>query len=121
MQRLVLSTDDVPEGDRFSYWRETFEREADRDCLERGESPQETPFSSRVDAAIGASLVRLRYRGVGRPVSRGPREIARIGWDDYIWLYREASVGAWFDHDRREFVTQPGDLIVADPTHPVRH
>jgi AraC-like DNA-binding protein len=118
MQRLVLSTDDVPEGDRFSYFREAIDEKLIGITSERRKDQEETPFHARIDGAMGPSLVRIRYHADGRPVFRRSRDIARIGWDEYIWLYREASVGAWFDHDRREFLTQPGDLIIADPTIP---
>jgi AraC-like DNA-binding protein len=118
MQRLVLSTDEVPEAERFSYWREA--------VGERlfGFTPEptggrETPFNAHVVASVRPSLTHFHIRCDRHPVLRGPCEIARRPWDDEILLYRECGVGAWFDYDRREFVTRPGDLIVGDPTIPV--
>jgi hypothetical protein len=117
VRRLAFSTDDVPEAERFAYWREAVSEgligvsgERDRD--------QEISFTSRVDAWIGPSLARLRYRGDAYHVFRRPREIARIGWDEYFLVYRECSIGASFSVDRREFVTKPGDLVITELTVP---
>jgi AraC-like DNA-binding protein len=118
MQRLVVSTDHIPEAERFSYWRE--------EMGERlfGFSPepsgdQETPFSAHVVASVCPSLTNFHIRCNRHTVVRGPREIARRPRDDEILLYREWGAGSWFDYDRREFVTRPGDLIIGDPTIPV--
>jgi AraC-like DNA-binding protein len=118
MQRIVLSTDDVPEAQRFSYWREaigeglvgvTFEREAG----------QERAFNARIDASVGESLARMRFRVDSCPVFRRPRDIARRGWDDYIFLAREASDSVRYNFDGREFANRRGNIFVADPTVPV--
>ena len=42
-----------------------------------------------------------------------------MSWGDHFWLYREVGGGAWFNCDRREFVTKPGDLIIGDTTLPM--
>ena len=117
MQRRVLSTDTVPEAERFSYWREAICEGVIGVSGERNKD-QGTPFNGSAAASIGQSAVHIRIRSDGHPVFRRPREMARVGWDDHIWLFREISSGAWFDYDRREFVTRPGDLIVGDPTIP---
>ena len=52
---------------------------------------------------------------------RRPRDIARRSWDDCFFLYRESSAGAWFDHDRREFVTRSDDLVICRYNCPFRH
>jgi AraC-like DNA-binding protein len=117
MQHLILSTDDIPERDRFSYWREqvnetligvTGERAPDHQAL----------FTGHIAGCIGASLTHFRYRSNCFPVSRRPHEIARRGWEDWVWLYRETGEGAWFKHGGQEFATRRGDLIVADPAIP---
>jgi AraC-like DNA-binding protein len=115
MQRLVLSTADFPEADRFSYWREEVCERVIGVSGERGKG-QETPFSAHLRASFGASLVCIRYRSDGHPVFRRPRDITRIGWDDHIFLYSEMGAGAWLDVGGREFVTQRGDLMLGDPT-----
>ncbi len=118
MHRLVLTTDDVPEADRFAYWREEF-GEAMLGFSGERNAEQATPFAARAAVSISPSFTRFRTRCDGFPVIRRPREIARNSWDDYIWLHREYSEGSWFKHDRREFVTRRGDLFVADPAVPL--
>jgi AraC-like DNA-binding protein len=53
---------------------------------------------------------------VGYTVFRRPVDIARRGWEDKIFLHREKGAGVRFACDRRELVTKPGDLMIADPT-----
>lgn len=120
MDRLVLTTDDVPEADRFSYWREALCQGTLGVSGERN-AEQATPFAARAAVSISASLTCFRCRADGFPVFRRPRDIARRSWDDHIWLYRENSEGTWFNYDRREFVTRRGDLFVADPTVPLEN
>jgi AraC-like DNA-binding protein len=117
MQRLVFSTDDVPEAERFSYWREAvgvgllgFTAEPN--------APPDIRFNARVVAAIGASVVDIRLRCDPCNVFRRTGDIARHGWEDYVCLYRQIGISARFDDDRREFVSRPGDLMIADPTMP---
>jgi AraC-like DNA-binding protein len=117
MQRLVLSTDDVPERDRFSYWREAVCEGLIGVTGERGKG-QETPFSAHLAASFGGSLIRIRYRSDWHRVFRRPRDIGRIGWDDHIFLYSEIGAGARLNVGGREFVTQRGDLMLGDPTVP---
>jgi AraC-like DNA-binding protein len=116
MRRLVISTDDVPEAERVSYWRDTVgsllgisaERNTERDA----------PLSARFVFSISHSLACLRFRSDQYPVSRGPREIARRSWEDYVLVLREFSIGTWYDFNGREAVVSPGDLVVVDPTCP---
>ncbi|MGH6835176.1 MAG: helix-turn-helix domain-containing protein [Methylocella sp.] len=118
MDRQVLTTDDVPEVDRFSYWREAVSEGMLGTTGERN-AEQATPFAARCTGSISASLTHFRYQSDGFPAFRRPRDIARHSWDDKIWVRRENSEGVWFNYDRREFVTRPGDLFVADPTVPL--
>jgi hypothetical protein len=80
MQRLILRTDDVPEADRFSYWREAASEWLGL-SVERNKG-QETPFNRHLAASIGPSLARLRCRSDRRPVFRRPTDIARLGGDE---------------------------------------
>jgi hypothetical protein len=117
MQRLAFSTDDVPEADRFGYWREAVSEGFIGVSGERDQD-QETPYAGKVEGWVGESVACFRYRADPFRVVRRPRDIARIGWDDSYFLYREFGAGAWFDHDRREFVTRTDDLVIADLTVP---
>jgi AraC-like DNA-binding protein len=117
MQRLVLSTDEVPEAQRFSYWREAVGEQL-WGCSTELDRSQETPFHGRLVGSIGPSLSRFRSRSDTRRAFRGPRHIARRSWHDHILLYREFGAGAWFGWDRGELVTQPGDVSISDVTVP---
>jgi AraC-like DNA-binding protein len=117
MHRIVLSTDNVPEAERFAYWREAIGERLLGTSAERNKR-QDRPFNAHVSASIGASLARFRFRTDGYPVYRRARDIARVGWGDYICLYREFSAGVRFGDDRNEFVTEPGDVVVGDLTTP---
>jgi AraC-like DNA-binding protein len=119
MQHLVLATDDIPERERFSYWREQVNETFIGVTGERAPDDQAS-FAGRVSGCIGTSLAHFRYRSDGFPVLRRPREIARRSWEDWVWLYREAGEGAWFNHGGQEYTTRHGDLIVADPTIPFK-
>jgi AraC-like DNA-binding protein len=119
MQRLVLSTDDVPETERFAYWRETVGEAVFGVSPERDKArAQETSFNASLDILRRPSFVRLRGRTPGCPVFRRPGDIARLGHDRFVWIHQETGAGLWFKHDGREFVTKPGDLLVADLTLP---
>jgi AraC-like DNA-binding protein len=117
MQRLVFSTDDVPESERFSFWRGAVLEGLIGSSAEPV-TDRETPFSGRLEASIGQSFVKFRFRSDGVRVSRRPGDIARRAWDSHLLLFREAGAGAWFDYANREFVTRPGDLAVIDVTIP---
>jgi AraC-like DNA-binding protein len=117
MHRVIISTDNVPETERFAYWREQVSEGLFGTSPERNKD-QEIPFKAHADVWIGASIVRFRFRTDGYPVFRRPRDIARRGWDNYISLYRELGPGIWLGNDETEFVSEPGDLIVGDATIP---
>ena len=117
MHHVVISTDNVPERERFAYWREQVSEGLFGTCPERNKD-QEIPFNAHADVWIGSSFTRFRFNTDGFPVFRRPRDIARRGWDRYISLCREHGSGIWLATDKGEFVTQPGDLIVGDATTP---
>jgi AraC-like DNA-binding protein len=117
MQRLTLSTDDVPEAERFPYWRDAVSKGYVGVAAERN-TDQETPFHGKSVAWIGESVARIRCRYDGHRIVRRPSDIARVGHEDCIFIYREAGQGTRFEHGGREFVTVPGDLTIADPTVP---
>jgi AraC-like DNA-binding protein len=116
MQRLEFSTHDVPEAERFSYWRDSL-------CwfvgvLAERNKDQDTPFSGQIVGSAGDSLVRMRIRADSHPACRGPREISRRGWDDHIWVWREFSTETWYNLNGREAVLRAGDILVLDATLP---
>jgi len=115
MHCLFLSTADVLERDRFSYWREAVNQiglpgERDR--------PSETPFEGELAATFSDSLTRFRFRSSKYRVTRQSREIEPRCGDDRIWLYREIGEGSLHEDHGREFVTRSGDVIIGDPSLP---
>jgi AraC family transcriptional activator of tynA and feaB len=117
MHRTVFSTDDVPEAERFAYWREAvgerlfgFSAELDRD--------RDASFRANVVATIGASCTHFHFRKVGCNVFRRPRDLARLGFESNLRLYCESGPGVQFALGGREFVTKAGDVLITDPTVP---
>ncbi len=117
MQRLIMSTNDIPEANRFAYWSEAVSDGLIGVSGERDKN-EETPFNAKLEGWVGNSLVHFRYRADRFHVLRQNRDIARRSWEDSYLLYRELSAGAWFNHDRREFITRPDDLVIADAAVP---
>jgi AraC-like DNA-binding protein len=117
MQRLVVSTDDVREAERFSYWIEQIGEGLVGVSAERNKD-QDDPFSGRVAGTIGETLARIRYRCDGYQVFRRRRDIARRGWGEHIFVIRDFGVTDWLGHDGRESVTRQSDLMILDPTVP---
>jgi AraC-like DNA-binding protein len=117
MQRLVFSTDDVPEAERFAYWREAVMQGI---CGVSGErnKDQETPFKARFVCSISESLVQYHCSADGHPLFRRTRDIARRGDGKRIAIYRELGVVDWRVGNGREMLTRPGDLVVSDGTSP---
>jgi AraC-like DNA-binding protein len=118
MQRLVFSTDDIPETERFSYWRAAAGDGLLGSRVEPDKDP-ERPFTSRAINLRAGSVGRARLRADRHSSFRGPREIARRSWHDHFLFYREFSAGAWFGWDRGELVTRPGELAIGDPIVPL--
>ncbi len=118
MQRLVFSTDDVPETERFSYWRAAVGDGLLGSCVEPNKD-QERPFTGRLIGLRAGSVAQIRCRADRHSSFRGPREIARRSWHDHFLFYREFSAGAWFGWDGGELVTRPGELVIGDPMVPL--
>ena len=117
MQRVVMSTDDIAAKDRFSYWREEVGERLLGFSSERKKG-EETPFKASVVGSINPCVARFRFRSDGYQILRRPSDIARVGWDGYVAVYREMSAGASFQDHKHEVVTTGRDLIVRDPTVP---
>lgn len=115
MQHLLLSTDDIPQVERFSYWRDAVNEigipgERDR--------PPETGFDGRLAVTTGAYLTRFRFCSSKYRVCRRARQAPPRNTDDRIWLYRDIGGGSRHDDNGRRFVTQAGEVIVGDPSLP---
>ena len=83
MQRWVFSTDDIPETERFSYWRAAAGDGLLGSCVEPNKD-QERPFTGRQIGLSAGSVARVRSRHNGYSSFRGPREIARRSWHEHF-------------------------------------
>ena len=115
MQHLVLSTDDIPQIERFSYWRDAVNEigipgERDR--------PPDGGFDGRLAVTRGAFLTRFRFCSSKYRVCRRARQAPPRNGDDRIWLYRDIGGGSRHEDKGHQFVTQPGEVIVGDPALP---
>lgn len=111
----ALTVDHIGEGDRFAYWRDQWCQDTVGVTGELAPGERDG-FNARATTWTAPCVIRLRCETGPFKVSRGPSEINRIGWADWIWLYQEMSDGTVFQHAGNEFVLRPGDLLLTDPT-----
>jgi hypothetical protein len=102
MQRIIVSTDDVPEAERYAYWREAVIEPlfaASAEC----DKDEDTPFAGRLVVSASKSVTRVRARGDGHPVVvRRPRDLGRRRGDVQITLHRASAPVAWSRPDGRD-------------------
>ena len=114
MHRKLFTLEPFRVADRFDAWVE-IARSIGVDI----DPPAETigPFRGELQAAITHSLSILKYDADNCPVYRSASQIRRVEWSQY-WIYREFGPGAWISVGGREFMTGPGDLVVANADEP---
>jgi AraC-like DNA-binding protein len=113
--RLHISTDDVPEADRFPLWHATV-----FNTLAISAQPMPNPsgtFQARFSARTHGPLLHCTFQSDGFLALRQSREIAHRQWDGYR-IYREASAGVRFRVGGQDLVSAPGDLLIADADAP---
>ncbi len=109
--RLQITTDDVPERDRFALWSGTvFSTLA---ITARPMPNAMGPFQARFSARSRGPLLNCAFSSDGFRATRQSREIAHRQWDGYR-VYREASAGVCFRIAGQELVSSSGDLLLAD-------
>ncbi|NOG70742.1 helix-turn-helix domain-containing protein [Roseicella sp. DB1501] len=116
---MVLTTDSVPERERFSFWCDGLLQGV---LGMAGEAIDATPqaFDARITVWSGGGLTRLRGTADAHLACRSPREIARRSGDAY-WLHRDLARDTWFDvPGRGQFVIPRGELILSSTDHPHR-
>jgi AraC-like DNA-binding protein len=112
--RLRITTDDMPEKDRFDAWEAMLTGELG---MRAGALPDASKFRLDVTARSLGPLINLSVAAVTHSVMRLPSDIARRQWDSY-WIHCEASAGVLFKVDHREFVSRPGDIFIGDTDLP---
>lgn len=112
---LVFSTRELPEKDRFSYWREEFFRNSG--CKFVMETPREPFFAEICARTLGDAATLCDQNASAYAASRGPREIAR-STKNYFLVAAKLSGTFQYRHDGSSTVARPGDLLLFDTTRP---
>ncbi|HEY4275165.1 MAG TPA: helix-turn-helix domain-containing protein [Rhizomicrobium sp.] len=114
LHRKLFTLEPLRVADRFDAWVD-IARSIGVDI----DKPADTtgPFRGALHAAITPSLSILKYDADNCPVYRLAPQIRRVEWSQY-WIYREFGPGAWINVGGREFMTGPGDMIVANADEP---
>lgn len=113
--RLEITTDDVPERDRFALWRgAVFSTLAITAHPLPGAAG---PFCARFAARSSGPLLNCSFSGDGFYAVRQSRELAQRQWNGYR-VYREYSAGVWFRIAGEEIISTKGDLLIADADAP---
>ena len=113
--RLEITTDDVPERDRFALWQGAVSSTL---AITAHPLPDTAgAFSARFTARSVGPLLNCSFRGDGFQAVRQSREISSRQWHSYR-IYREYSAGVWFRIAGEECISTTGDLLIADADAP---
>jgi AraC-like DNA-binding protein len=111
---VVWRSDGVAERDQFASWREAVCQHIYAMTPERDGS---AGFRGVITAARLGGLDFIELQCDGHIVARRSEDIARASSDTYyVYCQRESS--AWFRQAEREFLAEPGDVVIADPNIP---
>jgi len=113
--QLSVSTEDVPQQERFDLWHATVFENLAISVLPLPHP--DAPFRAHFSRRSSGPLLNLNFAADGFVARRQSRELAHRHWDAY-WIYRESGPGAWFRIAGQELATNPGDLVVADADAP---
>jgi AraC-like DNA-binding protein len=112
MQRVAISTDDAPEGDRLAHWFDACEN-AFGVVLEPGAREPTGPYRGEFSIRSKGPLTFARLDSNRVKVRRGSRQIAARSAGAYA-IYREMGESATFRFSRREAETRRGVVLIAD-------
>ena len=86
-----------------------------------GDPPEDKSrsFKATLSVSQSPSLMLLGFDLDNSLVYRQRQQIRRVEWGQY-WIYRERGPGASIQLGDREFITAPGDLVIADADAPFR-
>jgi AraC-like DNA-binding protein len=113
--RHRISTDDVPESDRFDAWDAALRSAIGMNARPLTDAPE--PFEAHLSLRSSGPLFHLAMEADAHCVVRDATAIAQRQLDAY-WLYREIGAGARITHGGREVVATTGNLIIADADVP---
>ncbi len=114
MAGQLLSTTNVPERDRFAYWREAIcDVFVHLDCS----SPERAAFAGSIYNQPFAQLQMSSMRSNQMTVNRSPRQIAKSS-DDCLLVALQGQGRSVGSQGGREANLEPGDLALFDSTRP---
>jgi len=110
-----FSTEDLPEAERFSAWREDISLIFD---IERSPIKDESPFHATFDLyQFGQTVIAEADSSTGRYI-RSPKKLQQDGLDAFlVQLFVEG--GVQFGCGRRTVHAQAGDIVIFDLAQPV--
>lgn len=109
--RITITTDGVPERDRFDAWCGTVFSTL---AISVERLPDAGPsFAARFSARQKGPLLNCSFDSDGFRAIRHSREIAHRQWHGYR-IYRESSPGVRFRIGGTEIASTSGDLMIAD-------
>lgn len=114
--RVEWSTEYVSPAQRFTQWREA--------CCQHiyaltPERSAREPFRGRLQHCHAGPLDVADIHCDGHLVQRRPQDIRERPSDTY-YVYLQLQDRAWFEQNHRQLVTEPGDIVIADPNLPFR-
>jgi AraC-like DNA-binding protein len=114
--RFQITTDDVPERERFDLWGDALFRNL---AISAQPLPDaEGPFRGRFSVRASGPLLNCSFDVDPFRATRQRREIAHRAWDSY-WIVRDSSAGGMHKIGGQECFSQTGDLIIGDTDAPV--
>lgn len=111
---VVWRSDGVAERDQFASWREAICQHIYAMTPERESSKG---FRGVITATRLGGLDFIELQCDGHIVARRSEDIARAASETY-YVYCQRAHSAWFRQSEREFVAEPGDVVIADPNIP---
>ena len=108
---ISFSTDDLPQHERFTHWREVRAKNVFGVSIDL-DKEQHAQFSGRCSAVSvgGASLVEMHASPY--QVQRTEQDIARSP-SDSLCIYQQLDGGGWFDAGGAEFIVSAGSIATS--------
>ncbi len=115
---LSFSTDDIPENERFTHWREVRAKNVFGVSIDLDKG-QQARFNGRCSALSvgGAALVEMHassYR-----VARTEQDIERSP-GDALCIYQQLDGGGWFEAGGSEFIVSAGSIATSHSDRPYK-
>ncbi len=110
------STDDVPQAERFDYWRDSICAAFDPMSPELRRD-RRTSFQGDVTTCQLGEATLMEIRATSHRTGRSPGDIAR-GSRNYVYLYKQRAEASFNFGYQDSFLTGPGALVFGDADRP---